>query len=180
MGPPRTVHVLRWTGISGLGATETEESRDIPSKYEMRWGVNEVETQRGDSRWQERRLRPEVWGGGAGQWPDGGWQACAGAREAVSRSRRMRGQSSGIWTSLDAAWDLLYCVFHPERNASSWGVQTPCRPGHHGTGARPRWSHALDAPQKRSTSKRTVTSTLSSSSTVFPAGAGPGCSADAP
>lgn len=79
VGPPRTVHVLRWTGISGRGARETEESRDIPSKYEMRWGVNEVETQRGDSRWQDRRLRPEVWGGGAGQWPDGGWQACPGA-----------------------------------------------------------------------------------------------------
>lgn len=91
MGPPRTVHVLRRTGISGWGARETEENRDIPSKYEMRWGVNEVETQRGDSRWEERRLRPEVRGGRAGQWP--GW-GLAGLRRGP-RSRLQVLQDEG-------------------------------------------------------------------------------------
>ena len=57
----------------------------------MRWGVNEVETQRGDSRWQERRLRPEVRGGRARQWP--GW-GLAGLRRGP-RSRLQVLQDEG-------------------------------------------------------------------------------------
>ena len=125
MGPPRTVHVLRWTGISGWGARESEENRDIPSKYEMRWGVNEVETQRGDSRWQERRLRPEVRGGGAGQWPG---QGLGGLRWGP-RSRLQVLQDEG---PSPGSQDITCCCLGPpllcfpprEKPLQLWGVNT--------------------------------------------------------
>lgn len=66
----------------------------------MRWGINEVETQEGSSRWLERRLcrgGEQRWSGGG----DRGWQGSAAACEekqaaSASLGRRARAQEAGM------------------------------------------------------------------------------------
>lgn len=81
----------------------------------------------------------------------------------------MRGRSPGSQDITCCCLGPPLLCFPPERSPSSCGVQTPCRPRHPGTAARHLWSHALDPRGKGYTSQKTVTSTLSSSSTVFAA-----------
>lgn len=85
----------------------------------------------------------------------------------------MRGRSPGSGTSLVAAWDLLYYAFRQRGAPSSWGCKHPADPG---TPALVPGTSAMHwLPQGRATHLRNGTSTLSSSSTVFTAGQGPGC-----
>ena len=142
MGPPRMVHVIRQTGISGRGARETEEKRDILRKYEMRWGVNEVEAQEGGSRWQEKHLCR----GGEGRGP-AGWQGIAGVLPGA-----------------------LFTVFQPRGKILQPGSANTRQTQAWCGGARHCWRLALDVPGKGCKSKKKLSLTLSSSSTVFTAG----------
>lgn len=100
------------------------EKRHFLRKYEMRWGINEVETQEGGSRWLERSL-------------------CLGGERRCGRRRARRPggarlwqeerprvpQEKGLGVSLGCVGPCLLC-FSLEVKPSSQAVQTPHRLGH--------------------------------------------------
>lgn len=89
----------------------------------MRWGINEVETWEGGSRWLERRLcrgGERLWGG---QWWAQARQGRVMAGESASGSLRTRGWRSG---SQDLAGLLRGNLFQPGGKTLQPGsVDTP-------------------------------------------------------
>lgn len=93
--------MIRQTGISGRGARETEEKRDLLRKYEMGWGVN------------EGRHGKTV--------PDGRRGICAAEVRAGGR-----GLAGHCW---GAAWSLVYCVSTQRENPPAGQCKHPADSG---------------------------------------------------
>lgn len=105
------VYLLRQTGILGQGAQRQRRKETFSEKYEMRWGINEVETQEGGSRWLERRLccRGERRWGRQRQGRRPGWARLGQEeRPRVLWDKGLEVRKPGHpW---EAVWGLVYCV----------------------------------------------------------------------
>lgn len=124
--PPQTIHLVKANRYFRPGCkTNRGEKRHFPRKYEMRRGINGVETQAG-SRWLERHLclgRERWWG------PEvagtGGWQGSAVAGEAASRSCRPSGWSSGSQDVAGLLLGALFTAFQPTGKPPGQAARTP-------------------------------------------------------
>lgn len=105
------VHLLRETGILGQGAQRQRRKETFSEEVEMRWGINEVETQEGGSGWPERRLcrRGERrWGQQRQGRRQDGARLGQGERPPVPRDKGLEVRKPGHrW---EAVWGLVYCV----------------------------------------------------------------------
>lgn len=132
------------------------EKRHFLRKYEMRWGINEVETQEGGSRWLERRLcrgGERRWGRARG---DGGLAGLGGGRRSGLGPLRRRGWRSGSRDIAGWLCGALFTVFQTRGNANTPRTRAQ-------RGAWHCWSPALAVSGNGCKSNKSLTSTLPSS-----------------